>query len=138
MRNELVFAGLALVLAAGAANATGVTPGHQQLANQLGVEAGAYSTSELAQIADARRHDDQSTVAWLLAHGNSRASNETSVGKAQIAAQLGLDASDFTAAELTQIVDAKREGNLHTVNFVLKHENRNDIYFPQRDVGHEK
>ncbi|PYF09284.1 hypothetical protein C8J30_10930 [Rhodobacter viridis] len=138
MRNELVFAGLALVLAAGAANATGVTPGHLQLANQLGVEAGASSAGELAQIADARRDNDQSTVAWLLAHGNSRASAETSVGKAQIAAQLGVDASDFTAAELTQIADAKRDGNLHGVRFILKHENRNDYYFPQPAVGHDK
>jgi len=137
MRNELVFAGLALVFAAGAANATGVTPGHHQLASQLGVDAGAYSASELAQISAAKRDGDQSTVTWLLAHGEDRSSDTNSVGKAQIAEQIGVDAAQFTSAELTQLTAAKRAGDVQAVNFYLKHENRNDYYFPQRSIGHD-
>ncbi|TKD14673.1 hypothetical protein FBT96_17405 [Rhodobacter capsulatus] len=135
MRNELVFAGLALVLAAGAASASGVTPGRQQLANQLGVDAAAYSAAELTQLQGARRDNDKAAYDVLLSHGTVRGKDTTSVGKAQIAAQIGVDPAEFTTAELIQLTEAKRSGDLQAVTFYLKHENRNDYYFPQPEHG---
>lgn len=137
MRNELVFAGLALVLAAGAASASGVTPGRQQLANQLGVDAAAYSAAELTQLQGARRDNDKAAYDALLSRSTTRAEGTVSAGKAQIAAQIGVDPADFTTAELVRLTHAKRSADLQAVNFYLKHENRNDIYFPQPQRGRD-
>lgn len=135
MRDKLVFASVALVLAAGVASAADVTPGLQQIANQLGVDAGAYSATELHQLLAAREDGEQSTYAYLLAHGDSRSPAANSVGKAQLAAQVNLDPTEFTTDELLAISDAKRSGDLQGVSFYSRHLNRNDIFHPQGGVG---
>lgn len=137
MRNALAYTALALALSAGAASAAETSPGLQQIANYLGVDAGAYSAVELHQLLGARSNGDQSTFNYLLSHGD-RASTETvNAGKAQLAAQVGLNPSDYTSAELIRVQDAQRRGDLQTVNFFVSHQNRNSVYFPQAEVGRD-
>jgi hypothetical protein len=137
MRGKLVFASFALALAAGAASAAEANPGLQQIANQLGLESGAYSATELHQLLAAREDGDQSAYAWLLAHGDTRTDAGVSAGKAQLAAQVNLNPAEFTTAELIQIDEAKRRSDLQGVTFYTRHENRNEIYHPQPDTGRD-
>lgn len=135
MRNTLTLAALALALTAGIASATVASPGQSQIASYLGVDAGAYSNAELAALLAARHDGDQSTYAFLLAHGNRSASETVNIGKAQLAAQVGLDPAQYTSAELIRVQKAQIRGDLQTVNFVVSHANRNGFNFPQAELG---
>lgn len=95
---------LAAILFAGAASAASVNPGQAQLAAQLGVSADEYSLSQLTQLAAERTEDG-----YGLTKRNAPGLTDTSVsggynaGKAQFAAQLGLNADDYTLSQLTEI-----------------------------------
>ena len=125
MKRNVTLSAIALVFSAGLASAAEINPGAAQLAAQLGVSASEY-TVELNQLAAAKRDGDQSTVDFLLSHGNRAAEDAASVnpGKAQFAAQLGVDASQYTGAELQQILNARRDGDLQAEAFVRSHTNR--------------
>lgn len=127
-------AALALALSAGVASASDINAGQQQIANYLGVNAGAYNSSELAQLLAARNAGDNFTYSNLLARSGS-AEGVESQGKAQLAAQAGVDAADFTSAELIQLRNAQRRGDLQDVNFYLSHDNRNTVTFPVLRLG---
>ncbi|WP_156894302.1 hypothetical protein [Rhodobacter xanthinilyticus] len=126
MKRNVTLSAIALVFSAGLASAAEINPGVAQLAAQLGVSASEYTVVELNQLAAAKRDGDQSTVDFLLSHFNRAAEGAASVnpGKAQFAAQLGVDASQYTGAELQQILNARRDGDLQAEAFVRSHTNR--------------
>lgn len=134
MKRNLGIAALVLALGAGAASASEVTAGQQQIANYLGVEAGAYSASELAQLLGARNSGDDFAYNNLLDRAGAKAET-VSQGREQLAAQAGVNASDYTTAELIRIRDAQRKGDLQAVNFYVNHENRNTVSVPVVRLG---
>lgn len=137
MKRNMTYAALALVLSAGVASATEVNPGLQQIADYLGVDAGAYSATELHQLLGARDAGDQSTYDYFLKRVDAAPSDAMTAGKAQIAAQVGLNPAEYTTAELIRVQQAQRQGDLQTVNFVVSHQNRNTIVNPQVAMGHD-
>ena len=62
---------IALVALAVPAMAQGVNPGQAQLAALLGVDAAAYSLSELIQLHTAKVDGDTNAYDFILNHGNA-------------------------------------------------------------------
>lgn len=137
MRNFVALSALAIALSAGAASAAETNAGLQQIAHYLGVDAGAYSAVELHQLLGARSNGDQSTYAYLLEHGDRTAAETVTAGKAQLAAQVGLNPNDYTSAELIRVQDAQRRGDLQAVNFIVSHDNRNSFNFVYEPAGRD-
>ena len=137
MKRNMAYSALALVLSAGVASAADVNPGLQQIANYLGVDAGAYSATELHQLLGARDAGDQSTYDYFLKHAGAAQGDAVTAGKAQIAAQVGLNPAEYTTAELIRVQKAQRQGDLQTVAFVVSHQNRNTIVNPQVAMGRD-
>lgn len=84
--------------------------GVDQLAAIAGVEAGRFSANELNRLIDAQRANDDETVSYILSGASAEVRGgvgEVSPGKAQLAAVLGLNAADYTLAELTAISAAR-------------------------------
>ncbi len=88
---------------------TGISAGHAQLAARFGVDPQAFSVSELAAINGLVDHDDdnravEAAIAKVISGGVvSTMSTGISAGHAQLAANLGLDASNYSFAELVNI-----------------------------------
>ncbi len=78
--------------------------GAAQLALALGVEPGRFTTAELLQIQDAKRDNDQFRINAILS-GQTRAAGDRGVtaGKEQLAALAGVNAADYTLAELVAL-----------------------------------
>ena len=101
---------LAAVVAASGASASVTNPGKAQIAAQLGLDASEYSSTELSLIAKAREDRDHQAEAFYLSHTNRQAPEDSSIvtpGKAQIAAQLGVDATAYSSAELAALSAAR-------------------------------
>jgi hypothetical protein len=98
---------LAAILFAGAASAASVNQGQAQLAAQLGVPADQYTLSELTLLASERVEDGYGLTDNAPGLVDTSVSGGYNAGKAQLAAQLGLNANDYTLSELTKI-DAHR------------------------------
>ncbi|SOC16954.1 hypothetical protein SAMN05877809_10924 [Rhodobacter sp. JA431] len=137
MRTTVALAAAALALSAGFASASEPNQGLKQIAAYLGVDAGAYSATELHELLAARKDGDQSTYAYLLERGDLNKDAATSAGKSQLAAQLKLDPSEYTSNELTLISEARRDGDRNAERFLLNHENRNNIYHPVPQIGRD-
>ena len=89
---------------------SGPVAGDAQTAALLGVEAGRFTAAELQILTEARRNNDAETVAWILSGDNRQGEAETaSAGKAQLAAILGVDANQYSLAELTAIAAARND-----------------------------
>ena len=77
-----------------------------QLAALAGVEPGVYTINELQRLIEAKADNDNQEVNFILS-GENRAeaapANVVTPGQAQLAATLGVDASQYTLAELTQM-----------------------------------
>lgn len=76
------------------------------LAGLAGVAPGQYTVNELQRLIEARRTNDDTLVNFILSGENRKATNPTgtaSVGKAQLAAALGVQASDYSLNELVKI-----------------------------------
>lgn len=85
------------------------SPGAAQLALSAGVEPGRFTQVELIRLIDAQRAEDTETVAYILS-GDSRATTDDatiSAGRAQLAASLGVNAADYTLAELSALYTDK-------------------------------
>ncbi|NEX47684.1 hypothetical protein [Pseudotabrizicola algicola] len=79
--------------------------GDAQLAASAGVEPGRFTANELQLLIEARQQNDNEMVDFILS-GANRAQSGTSVvtpGQAQLAASLGVDASQYTFSELTAL-----------------------------------
>lgn len=130
MSIKLVSAALALTLAAGAVQAQSVNPGVEQLARSAGVD--GLSIAQLIQLQEARRDNDAARIDFILSQagaGASRAqdfdaSSAPSAGLAQMEAALGVTTGRYTAAELIQLTEARKEKNDAKFAFILSGENR--------------
>lgn len=75
-----------------------------QLAAAAGVEPGRFTTNELQRLIVAKQDNDTHTIDFILSGQNRAQGNAADVvtpGQAQFAATLGVDASQYTLAELT-------------------------------------
>ena len=84
----------------------GVGAGQAQLARSLDVEPGAYSLAELAQLKTAMEENDEQRIDFITDGGGDVVSTQSvrvRYGQDQIAASLGVDAEDYTAAELARM-----------------------------------
>ncbi|WP_208351350.1 hypothetical protein [Pseudaestuariivita rosea] len=101
---------LALVIAAPAF-------ANNNLARSVGVEPGVYTLNELAAIKAARESDDVIGFGNRVSEVVSTQSIGTSAGQAQLAASLGVDASDYTLGELAALKSAhETDGENFRVN----------------------
>ena len=83
-----------------------------QLANLAGVQPGTYSASELALIIEARKENDRDRVGYILSGANRTAPAAAEVvtpGETQLAAALGVDAADYTLAQLIALTAADND-----------------------------
>ena len=127
---KTVLAVLALTVAAPAfANS-----GADQLALSLGVQPGALTASELSQLQSAVNDDDQDRVQFILNRAAGKVTRaDTSdagfvnAGKAQIAAQVGVDAAAFSTNDLIRLQDAIRSNDREEVAFILNGSNNGDV-----------
>ena len=121
MRNSALIAGLVAVLSAGAVAAQPVPAGIAQLAAQAGVNAADYSTSEIVGLWSAVRDNDAAApysadlaaVNADVSRGSASLSVGTeagvSAGKAQLAAQLGVNPADYSFAQLISLKNARSD-----------------------------
>lgn len=85
---------------------TGVASVDAQLAAAAGVEPGRFTINELQLLVEAKRDNDVQMTNFILS-GQNRANGKpaavVSPGQAQLAALLGVDATQYTLAELTKL-----------------------------------
>ncbi|WP_339108310.1 hypothetical protein [Thioclava sp. GXIMD4216] len=84
-----------------------VNPGTAQLAAQLGLNPGNYTTAELEKVSTSLRNDNIEAVAFVVKHEDRAVPGAKGVvtpGKAQIAAQLGVNPADYTDAQLDKML----------------------------------
>ncbi len=95
-----------IIAAAAAVTLAGPVLANDQLSLQLGVEPGTLSTHELIVLRAADEAGDR-TLADFYRNGGSEIVSTQSIGnnagKAQFAAQLGVDPSAYSVAELIQL-----------------------------------
>ncbi|MFQ6548007.1 hypothetical protein AADZ90_008605 [Aestuariibius sp. 2305UL40-4] len=88
-----------------------------QLAAQLGVAPGTYSTSELIQLSRAVQDNDHQRIRQIT--GGAVPSTQSvgiSAGHAQLAAQLGVDPASYSVNELIVLRRALEDNDSVTVN----------------------
>jgi hypothetical protein len=87
--------------------------GTAQLAAGLGVNPAEYTTDELYRAVNAQRANDDQLLSFILS-GGDRATADSSAAdtpaKAQLAADLGVNPSDYSLAQLTLMIGAKNGG----------------------------
>ena len=114
---------LATALSAGVASAQSVNPGVAQLAAEAGVPAGALSTNDLYRLIEAQRSNDDATVRFLL----DRVAGSTNVSTmganvsndVQLARSAGVAPGLYSASDLIDIEEARREGDTSALNILL-------------------
>ncbi|MDV7142538.1 hypothetical protein R3X27_07560 [Tropicimonas sp. TH_r6] len=92
-----------------------------QLANTLGVEGQGFSTSELTQLKAAYDDGDAARINFLLESGGAAATVSTkgaSASSDQLAKSLGVDASDYSRAELVALKGAMDEDDATRINAI--------------------
>lgn len=95
-----------------------------QLAASAGVPAGQYTASELINIIEARRENNQSALDYYLSGVNREASATQSVGSAELARAAGVPVGEFTVNELVVIIEAKRDGDPALADYYASGQNR--------------
>ncbi|MER5171263.1 hypothetical protein [Thioclava sp. GXIMD2076] len=127
MKNAIIAAIAALTASAGIASAEGA--GHAQLAQQLNLDGAQFTTAELTTIADARRDNDTNTANYFIEHENRTAApaHEVTPGKAQLAAQLGVNPAKYTLAELVTVDSNLRNDNAQDAAFILSGDARQSV-----------
>lgn len=75
--------------------------GADQFARSLGVEPGRFTLAELIQLDAAKRENDPAAINFVLSGKNRQGdTGQVTPGKAQLAALAGVNAADYTRAEL--------------------------------------
>jgi hypothetical protein len=105
----------ALALSTGIASAN---PGHDQHAATLGVDPAVFTEAELALLGDAVSEGDMVMVAFLKSKAGAGMVGSDTVGHAQHAAIVGVDPAAFTEAEVTELGNAIREGDVTRVAYL--------------------
>ncbi len=93
-----------------------------QLAAQLGLDAGNYSVSELIEIRAALETEERTQADFYINDRSSVVSTQSvgiTAGHSQLAAQLGLDPNAYTVAELVQIRAADENDKRTFVDFYV-------------------
>lgn len=128
MRINTFAASVAFAVMASAGFAQSINPGVAQLAAQAGVNPANYSQAQIVELINAQRDNDSTTVNAILAQGKSgvtaSAASQPSTGNVQLARLAGVAPGQYTDAELSQLVDARRDGDTGTVAFILSHGSR--------------
>lgn len=97
--------------AAGAVSASDpAAVGNVQRAKALGVEPGHFTSAELSQLEVAKRNGDTEVWNFIVSGQNRKVAAGPEVvtpGKAQLAASLGVNAADYTLAELGAMYGAR-------------------------------
>jgi hypothetical protein len=102
---------------AGAANAA--QPSNDaQLAASAGVAVGQYSASELQLIIEARKDNDASALSYYLS-GVNRADHGAGDTSGQMAKLAGVQSGSLTAADLTNLNEARKDNDLNQAAFIL-------------------
>ncbi|WP_138466787.1 hypothetical protein [Poseidonocella sp. HB161398] len=110
MINKFAFAAFALA-ASGAAVAA---QANDQLARSLGIDTGAYSSTQLVQLRKALEEGDSQRVSYIVdgpAMGGVTASD-------QLAASLNVEPGTYTAAELVALKGAVEDDNVSRAAYV--------------------
>ena len=92
-----------------------------QLALSLGVEPGAYSLNELAQLKAAMDSDDQARIRAIL-NGSEAISTQSlgiTPGHQQLAASIDVDPNDFSTAEIVAIRAAIEDDDATRARFLM-------------------
>lgn len=131
MTTKSLLAAAVLAAVAAPAVAQSVSPGHAQLAANAGVDAADYSIAQILRLNAAIREGDATTAKFILANRTSGvvAASRNDPGfvtdaELQLAAVSGVEAADFTLAELVRLNDAAREGDVTAANYVRTGANR--------------
>ncbi|WP_339114288.1 hypothetical protein [Thioclava sp. GXIMD2076] len=124
MKTILTAAALIVAATAGIASAQS---NDAQLAALLNVNGAEFTTAELNNINEARRDGDVEKANYFLNHENRADASAGSHGKAQLAAQLGVNASDYTLAELVTVDSARRDNNIQNADYVLNGTSRTSV-----------
>lgn len=122
LKSILTPALIALTFAGGAAFAA--QPSNDaQLAASAGVAVGQYSASELQLIINARKDNDQSALNYYLSGANR---TETGAGDSagQLAKLAGVQPGNYSASELTNLIDARKNNDYEQVVFITSGVNR--------------
>lgn len=106
---------VALALLTGVASAQSINAGHAQLAAEAHVDPAAYTSAQIYNLIQARREGDVQTANFILAQAggvSSRADTTGTVfsaasGKAQLAAELHVNADQYTLSQLTAMIADK-------------------------------
>ncbi|MDR7123574.1 hypothetical protein [Pseudotabrizicola sp. 4114] len=115
----LMISAAALALTAGIAAAN---PGTNQLAAQAGVSANDYTQSQLIQLLQAQKDNDQARIRFIMSQaGEGTGAASTDV---QLAAAAGVEPGRFTINELQLLIEAKRDNDTQMTNFILSGQNR--------------
>lgn len=105
-----------------------------QLANTLGVEGQGFSTSELTLLKAAYDDGDATRINFLLENGGgsvNASSKGVSSSSSQLADSLGVDASDYTRAELAALKAAYDEDDAARINAIISHSAANSGDTPE-------
>lgn len=121
---------LAAVLSAGAVSAQSVNPGVAQLAAIAGVSPEGFTANQLQRLIQAQRDQDREEVAFILSQAGADVSRADTTGvassDAQLAALAGVEPGVYSTNELQRLIDAERNNDSETVNFILSGENRKE------------
>lgn len=79
-----------------------------QLAKLAGVEPGAYTQDELVRLRDAQLNNRPAEVNYILSHENRANGDGFNAGKEQLAKLAGVNAADYTLAQLTDLTTHTR------------------------------
>lgn len=82
--------------------------GAAQLSLSAGIEPGTLSANELSRLNDARRENDAFRASYILSGEQDSAVNPA---KVQLAASLGVDAGDYTLAQLVALNSNRQNDN---------------------------
>ncbi|MEZ5686940.1 MAG: hypothetical protein R3D78_14145 [Paracoccaceae bacterium] len=107
MRKSVFALSLVSIFAAGAALASPVSQGAAQLAAQAGVSAQDYTAGQLAGLWAGLRDNDSAAAPYTAPAASVMSSKNGAAipaGRAQLAAQLGVDAGAYTSAQLYGMV----------------------------------
>lgn len=124
----LMISAAALALTAGIAAAN---PGIAQLAANAGVSPEGFTQAQLIELRQAQLDNDDARVRFILSQaGDAMTRSDMGAGvassDAQLAATAGVEPGVYTTNELKRLIEAKRNNDTQTINFILSGESRAD------------
>ncbi|WP_138464316.1 hypothetical protein [Poseidonocella sp. HB161398] len=92
-----------------------------QLALQLGVEPGMYSTTDLMRLTNAREDGDTQREKFILGGGSEIISTQSidTHANGQFVQQLGVEPGMFSTLDLMRLTNAREDGDLQREKFIL-------------------